>query len=107
MKKTLFITMLTAALLGGNTYANTGYEGGKPYFANNIRSEKGELVIFEDPDSQFAELGDVYGCLDGIPISHGASVTILGGIVQNAYGGSHFEADTPTTSSSPPSTTSR
>ena len=91
MKKTLFITMLTAALLGGNTYANTGYAGGELLYGNNICSEHGELVIFEDPNSQFAELGDVYGCLDGSPISHGASVTILGGIVQNAYGGSHFE----------------
>ena len=94
MKKTLFITMLTAALLGGNTYANTSYAGGELMYGNNIRSEHGKLVIFEDPDSQFAELGDVYGCLDGIPTNHGASVTILGGIVQNAYGGSHFEADT-------------
>ncbi|MDO4222279.1 MAG: hypothetical protein Q4C88_09195 [Akkermansia sp.] len=91
MKKTLFITMLTAALLGGNTYANTGYAGGELLYGNNICSEHGELVIFEDPNSQFAELGDVYGCLDGSPISHGASVTIRGGIVQNAYGGSHFE----------------
>ena len=28
MKKTLFITMLAAALLGGNVYANTGFSGG-------------------------------------------------------------------------------
>ena len=94
MKKTLFILSVTAALLGGNTYANTSYAGGELMYGNNIRSEHGKLVIFEDPDSQFAELGDVYGCLDGIPTNHGASVTILGGIVQNAYGGSHFEADT-------------
>ena len=84
--------MLTAALLGGNTYANTGYAGGKIIYGNTIRSEYGDLVIFEDPDAQVAELGNVYGSLDGIPISHGASLTILGGIVQNAYGGSHFEA---------------
>ena len=94
MKKTLIITMLTAALLGGNMYANTGYAGGELMYGNNIRSVDGDLEIFEDPDAQFEELGDVYGCQDGIPTNHGASVTIRGGIVQNAYGGSHFETDT-------------
>ena len=29
MKKTLFITMLTAALLGGNAFAKTGFPGGE------------------------------------------------------------------------------
>ncbi len=94
MKKTLFITMLTAALLGGNTYANTGYAGGKIDHGNSIRSEYGDLVIFEDPNAQFAELGNVYGSLDGIPNKEKATVTILGGIVQNAYGGWHNDAET-------------
>ena len=86
MKKTLFITMLAAALLGGNVFANTGFEGGTMLGSTNVLSENGNLVIFEDAQSQYTELGDVYGSFQGSPVSTNATVTIHGGIVQGAYG---------------------
>ena len=86
MKKTLFITMLAAALLGGNVFANTGFEGGIMLGSTNVLSENGNLVIFEDAQSQYTELGDVYGSFQDSPVSTNATVTIHGGIVQGAYG---------------------
>ena len=86
MKKTLFILSVTAALLGGNVFANTGFEGGIMLGSTNVLSENGNLVIFEDAQSQYTELGDVYGSFQDSPVSTNATVTIHGGIVQGAYG---------------------
>ena len=88
MKKTLFITMLAAALLGGNAYANTGFSGGTMQ-GNIVVSDAGNLVIFEDSGSLYETLGGVYGDMvtDQQQRFTQATVTIQGGIVANAYGG--------------------
>ena len=99
MKKTLFITMLAAALLGGNVYANTGFSGGEWLTTSHVLvAKEGEtLQIFEDPDSDYKQLGDVYGLFNsGTGMGMGGSVAIQGGIVQNAYGG--YSADGTATS---------
>lgn len=81
MKKTLFITMLAAALLGGKVYANTGFSGGEWLWGSHddVVAKEGEtLRIFEDPYSDYEKLGNVYGSFDfGAGMG---SVAIQGGI---------------------------
>ena len=96
MKKTLFITMLTAALLGGNVYANTGFEGGiirnllGPHDLAGDNGAHGEkLRIFEDPESNYEALDNVFGYFgvgEDVWVSSGNVVTMEGGIVQTVYG---------------------
>ena len=93
MKKTLFITMLAAALLGGNVYADTSFSGGHRIWGapgTPIVAIEGEtLRIFEYSDPSYPsypQLGDVYGLFNS-GTGMGGSVAIQGGIVQNAYGG--------------------
>ena len=96
MKKTLFITMLTAALLGGKVYANTGFEGGiirnllGPHDLAGDNGAHGEkLRIFEDPESNYEALDNVFGYFGvgaEVWVSSGNVVTMEGGIVQTVYG---------------------
>ena len=96
MKKTLFITMLAAALLGGNMYANTGFEGGiirnllGPHDLAGDNGAHGEkLRIFEDPESNYEALDNVFGYFgvgEDVWVSSGNVVTMEGGIVQTVYG---------------------
>ena len=96
MKKTLFITMLAAALLGGNVYANTGFEGGiirnllGPHDLAGDNGAHGEkLRIFEDPESNYEALDNVFGYFgigEDVWVSSGNVVTMEGGIVQTVYG---------------------
>ena len=96
MKKTLFITMLTAALLGGKVYANTGFEGGiirnllGPHDLAGDNGAHGEkLRIFEDPESNYEALDNVFGYFgigEDVWVSSGNVVTMEGGIVQSVYG---------------------
>ena len=96
MKKTLFITMLTAALLGGKVYANTGFEGGiirnllGPHDLAGDNGAHGEkLRIFEDPESNYEALDNVFGYFgvgEDVWVSSGNVVTMEGGIVQTVYG---------------------
>ena len=87
MKKTLFITMLTAALLGGDAFANTGFEGGTIEYGNTVIGHSGgNLRIFEDPNSEYEKLRYVYGEECESTTTGYTTVTIEGGIVQAAYG---------------------
>ena len=91
MKKTLFITMLTAALLGGKVYANTGFEGGTMTPSGGVVSVNGNLRIFEDPDSPYEALAYAYGA----KTSHDAfsqTVVMTGGTVLGVlHGGESTE----------------
>lgn len=91
MKKTLFITMLTAALLGGNAFANTGFEGGTMTPSGGVVSVNGNLRIFEDPDSPYEALAYAYGA----KTSHDAfsqTVVMTGGTVLGVlHGGESTE----------------
>ena len=96
MKKTLFITMLTAALLGGKVYANTGFEGGiirNLLGSHDLAGDNGahgeKLRIFEDPESNYEALDNVFGYFgvgEDVWVSSGNVVTMEGGIVQTVYG---------------------
>ena len=87
MKKTLFITMLAAALLGGKVYANTGFEGGTMMPDGFQVVGDGNLRIFENPDSQYEKIHDAYGlkCFERKAAEY-AVVTVEGGIVDHVYG---------------------
>ena len=87
MKKTLFITMLTAALLGGNAFANTNFEGGKIDSFNDVYAdENGNLRIFEDPGSPYEIVHGAYGVRGEGTVDKKIVVAIEGGTVQMVYG---------------------
>ena len=87
MKKTLFITMLTAALLGGDAFANTGFEGGKIDSFNDVYAdENGNLRIFEDPGSPYEIVHGAYGVRGEGTVDKKIVVAIEGGTVQMVYG---------------------
>ena len=92
MKNTLFITMLTAALLGGNAFANTGFEGGTMTPSGGVVSVNGNLRIFEDPDSPYEALAYAYGA----KTSHDAfsqTVVMTGGTVLGVLHGGESTED--------------
>ena len=95
MKNTLFITMLTAALLGGNAFANTGYSGDNPTVSEQqlriigaYSGEGGDLFIFEDPASPFEYFKEAYGGFaNSCDLICYNTLTISGGYVMKAWGG--------------------
>ncbi len=107
MRKTLFITMLAAALLGGQVFAEftgttiEGYEGvdydyyfGKYSATGSVSG--GDVTIKADPNGEVPYSAKVYGgYTNGMDTGDSASnnkVTMTGGEVYNVFGGCGYDS---------------